>query len=449
MERNRALQGVNSFRIESLILCDSAALRETLLIPRGPVLDRGKAVRHARVLAECSFRQAFCGAPLIRVASFDSRPAMNAFPVESSPKKLAKKPAKRKAKRTAKDAMSAWDGIALPDPQKRERMEYIDAALQKVRKDRKGEVPLPSAVQFAQELGVKSSRTIQRLIQEMQDLHGIPIAYNYERHGYEYTEDVLFSPFLQLSESELVAVYLTQNLQVFENTPFQPRLESAFRKMVGLFGAKFSFDPALLDECFSFEASGPHARFQPAHLDACARAMLRQEELVLTYTKQHGEGAGVPEKRRVRPLHITYRDFAFYALCEDLKRAGDKRLFMITRMNKVEETGVKFRRPKDFDARAYLDKAFKVFASQEAVKVVLEFAPAAAARVVERRWHSTQEFSKLKNGWTEMTMQVGLAPDLFSWISGFFGECRVKEPGELRETMMRVHREAMEAQGAA
>jgi predicted DNA-binding transcriptional regulator YafY len=253
-------------------------------------------------------------------------------------------------------------------------------------------------------------------------------------------EDVVFLPFVQFSESELVAVYLTQQLGVFENTPFKPKLKSAFRKLLGLFGQnqKLSFDPELLDECFSFDAAGPHARFRPAHLDACARAMLRQEELVLTYVKQHGEGAGKPEIRRVRPLHITYRDFAFYVLCKDLNRPKP-RLFMVTRMQEVEETGVKFERPKGFDARAYLENAFKLFASQEAEKVVLEFSAAAAPRVTERRWHSTQEFTELEDGDVRMTMKVGLAPDLYSWIGGFFGDCRVAEPETLRETMRRLH----------
>ena len=143
-----------------------------------------------------------------------------------------------------------WDGITLPDPQKRERMEHIDKALQTVRRHDKGDMELPSAVRFARELGVKSARTIQRLIEEMRALYGMPIAYCYRRKGYFYEEDVAFLPFLQLSESELVAVYLTQQLGVFENTPFKTRLKSAFRKLVGLFGGKLSFDSALLDECF-------------------------------------------------------------------------------------------------------------------------------------------------------------------------------------------------------
>jgi proteasome accessory factor B len=345
-------------------------------------------------------------------------------------------------------ALFDWEGVPPPKGKKRDRMEHIDAALEQIRRRERGgtvELELPNAVQFARELGVKSARTIQRLIQEMIDAYGRPIRFNTRRGGYEYTEDVAFSPLLQLSESELVAVYLSQQLAAFEGTPFRPRLKSAFRKMLGLFGGKLSFDPALLDECFSFDADGPHARFRPEHLDACARAMLRQEELVLNYTKQYGVGAGVPEIRRVRPLHITYRDFAYYVLCKDLDRP-DPRLFMVTRMNSVETTGARFERPKGFDARKYLDKAFKVFASQEAVKVLLRFVPSAAKRVSERRWHSTQKLKKLGDGSVEMGMEVGLAPDLYTWIGGFFGECRVIEPVELRETMRKLH---LQGAGAA
>jgi predicted DNA-binding transcriptional regulator YafY len=331
-----------------------------------------------------------------------------------------------------------WDGVPLPTGPLKDRMDHINEVLQRVRRlDHHGTMKLPTAPEFAADLGI-TEKWVRETIAKMQDLYNIPVAYNTRRHGYEYTEDVLYSPYLQLSESELVAVYLTQQLGVFQNTPFRARLKSAFKKLMGIFGKKLSFDPRLLEKCFSFEAAGPYARFRPAHLDACVRAMMRQEELILTYTKQHGEGAGVPEVRRVRPLHITYRDFAYYALCWDLNRK-EPRLFMVARMNAVEETGVRFERPKRFNARAYLEKAFKVFASKEAVRVVLEFAPSAVARVMERRWHSTQKFTKLDGGRLRMTMQVGLAPDLFSWIGGFFGECRVIEPVELRETMRGLH----------
>ena len=161
--------------------------------------------------------------------------------------------------------VDAWGSLVLPKPEEREWMEHIDAALQKIRRRvREGaalsELELPSAKTFGTELR-RSARTIQRLIQKMQDQWGIPIDYDNRRKGYYYLEDVAFLPFLQLSESELVAVYLSQQLAAFEGTPFKARLKSAFRKMLGLFGGKLSFDPKLLDDAFSFDADGPHAGF--------------------------------------------------------------------------------------------------------------------------------------------------------------------------------------------
>jgi predicted DNA-binding transcriptional regulator YafY len=313
---------------------------------------------------------------------------------------------KVKAKASASASSGLWEGVEVPTGVKRDRTEHIDAALQRVRRRERngtsdeGAMTLPSAKEFGKELGV-DEKTVRRLIQEMQDLYGMPIEFVPSRHGYRYTEDVAFLPFLQFSESELVAVYLTQKLGVFENTPFKPRLKSAFRKLLGLYGEnhQLSFDPELLDECFSFDAAGPHARIRPEHLDTCSKATLRREELVLTYVKQHGEGAGKPEVRRVRPLHVTYRDFAYYVVCLDPRRrqlplSEQLRLFMVTRMQKAEETGVKFERPKDFDAQVYLEKAFKLYASTDAVEVVLHFSPDAAARVIERKWHRTQEFTR-------------------------------------------------------
>src|SRR5204862_2901173 len=100
---------------------------------------------------------------------------------------------KKKSNKKGKPG-ALWDGVEVPAGVERERMEHIDAALQKVRRYDRGEMKLPSAKQFAQELGVKSAETIQRLIRKMKDLHGIPIDWEPSRKGYYYTEDVVFLP---------------------------------------------------------------------------------------------------------------------------------------------------------------------------------------------------------------------------------------------------------------
>src|SRR5688500_8062651 len=126
-----------------------------------------------------------------------------------------------------------WEGIEPPTGVMKDRMEYIDAQLQKVRKaerrlgllapgnthypTRRGSAQradatrgvgsarradatgardwpeLPSAKAMAEALHT-GARTVRRLIEAMQDLYGMPIEYVYAKHGYRYTEDVSFSP---------------------------------------------------------------------------------------------------------------------------------------------------------------------------------------------------------------------------------------------------------------
>jgi predicted DNA-binding transcriptional regulator YafY len=335
-----------------------------------------------------------------------------------------------------------WEGVEVPTGKLRERMEHIDKVLQPIRRRDDGTMELPSAEDLGRGIRV-GEKTMRETIQTMQDLYNIPVRYNAQRFGYEYTEDVVFAPWLQLSESELVALYLTQHLGELQGTTFRTRLQSAFRKVAALYGKGLSFDRRLLDECFSFFSAGDAARFHPEHLDTSCRAMLRQEELVLNYTKQNGEGAGVPELRRVWPLHVTYREFAWYVLSHDLLR-DDVRLFMVTRINGIEETRTRFERPKGFDARKHLKKAFKVFMSGEAEDVVLKFSPSAAVRLRERRGHETRKLRELGEGWLEMRMRVPISPDLVGWIASFLDECEVVGPGRLREHLAERMRKALE-----
>src|SRR5262249_8143682 len=148
----------------------------------------------------------------------------------------------------------------------------------------------------------------------------------------------------------------------FHGMPLKKKAQSAFRKLIEQAGDSFSFDAAMVADAFSITPSGHPAYFHPEHFEACCRALLRREVLALNYTKYRGEGAGQPEERRVRPLHLTFHEFAWYLLSWDLK-AGDYRCFMLTRINSLKETEVKFQRPKGFNARRILRKNFSIFTS--------------------------------------------------------------------------------------
>ena len=56
-----------------------------------------------------------------------------------------------------------------------------------------------------------------------------------------------------------------------------------------------------------------------------------------------------------------------------------------------------------------------------------------AARLAsERIWHKSQKLTPLDAGGAEMTLEVGIAPDLENWILGWGSHAVVLEPAELR-----------------
>lgn len=290
---------------------------------------------------------------------------------------------------------------------------------------------LPNAADWADELKV-TRQTIYSTIANMQNDYGMPVKLASHKKGYQYTEEVLATPFCKVSESEVLAVYLSHEmLSAFHNMPLKKRAQSAFRKLLEQSGEDLSFDAAMVEEAFSITPSRHPAYYHPEHFEVCCRALLRREELIMDYTKAHGEGAHVPEVRRIRPLHLVFHEFAWYLLVLDLK-TKKYRTFMLTRMNSLEETGVKFRRPEGFNAREILRKNFAIFTSGEAVKISLEFSSKVARLVRERKWHDTMKLRKLADGGVGMTLEVAVTPDLVAWIAGYLDDCRIISPVDLR-----------------
>ena len=74
-------------------------------------------------------------------------------------------------------------------------------------------------------------RTIRRDLEFTRDEHHAPLAFDRVRRGYHYTEPTYRLPLLQMSQGELLAVYLSERLmRQFRGTPFEPDLRQAIAK---------------------------------------------------------------------------------------------------------------------------------------------------------------------------------------------------------------------------
>ena len=88
----------------------------------------------------------------------------------------------------------------------------------------------PNCRKLAGELEV-SEKTIQRDIEFMRYQLGLPIEYDQLHFGFVYTEPVTSFPSIQVSEGEIVALFIAQKaLQQYRDTPFAAPLRAAFKK---------------------------------------------------------------------------------------------------------------------------------------------------------------------------------------------------------------------------
>jgi proteasome accessory factor B len=138
------------------------------------------------------------------------------------------------------------------------------------------------------------------------------------------------------------------------------------------------------------------------------------------------------ERRRIEPYHLGCINNQWYLIGNDLQR-GKIRTFALTRLSRPKPLKQAFRRPSDFSLSNMMKDSFMAFETGEARKVRLRLDEFAARLASERSWHKSQKLKPLSGGGAEMTLEVGIAPDLENWILGWRSHAVVLEPADLRE----------------
>jgi proteasome accessory factor B len=269
-----------------------------------------------------------------------------------------------------------------------------------------------------------SYKTIQRDLDFMRDRLNLPIEYDATRYTFRYTEKVEAFPLLQVSEGEILALFVAQKvLAQYRGTPFEKTLGSAFQKLTGALKETVSFDLGEWGSDYSFRVTGASA----ADLEVfrlLARAIVQRQEISFSY---HSLKAMKPETRTVHPYHLANIDNAWYLLAHDPQR-GQIRTFALPRIRHPETTGKTFDRPRGFSAAKELKGGFGVFAGSGKYPVKIRFDSFAARLVRERDWHPTQKIREHKAGGIELEMTLGALEEIERWILSWGDHAKVMGP---------------------
>lgn len=276
-----------------------------------------------------------------------------------------------------------------------------------------------------------SYKTIQRDLDFMRDRLGLPIEYDATRYTFRYTEKVEAFPLLQVSEGEILALFVAQKvLAQYRGTPFEKTLGSAFQKLTGALKETVSFDLGEWGSDYSFRVTGASA----ADLEVfrlLARAIVQRQEISFSY---HSLKAMKPETRTVHPYHLANIDNAWYLLAHDPQR-GQIRTFALPRIRLPQTTGKTFDRPRGFSAAKELKGGFGVFAGTGKYPVKIRFDSFAARLVRERDWHPTQKIREIKGGEIELEMTLGALEEIERWILSWGDHAKVLGPKTLSQSV--------------
>jgi proteasome accessory factor B len=291
----------------------------------------------------------------------------------------------------------------------------------------------PNCRKLADELEV-STKTIQRDIDFMRDRLGLPIEYDQLHFGFVYTEPVTHFPNIEVSEGEVVALFVAQKaLEQYRGTSFEKPLRTAFEKITEGLKDTIKFQWGDVDSAISFRGLGTSVA-DLEMFETVSRAVLDSHELDFEYKKLGGTRH---EARRVQPYHLGCVENQWYLFGFDLARQ-QLRTFALPRMRAVKNTKMRFRRPADFSISQHLGDSFGVFKGKARHRVRIRFDAFASQLVAERQWHPSQKINRLPGGESELTMTLGSLEEVERWVLSWGGHARVLEPVELKRMIRRA-----------
>ena len=288
-----------------------------------------------------------------------------------------------------------------------------------------------------------STKTIQRDIDFMRDQMGLPIDYDPSGHGYYYTRKVVQFPTMKISEGELVALSVARKaLAQYRGTNYEKPLRDAFEKLTAGLRDQIHFAwKEELEQSISFRAAG-QSLGDLTTFDVTSQCILKSEEMEFGYRKLHSES---DEARLVQPLHLSCIDNQWYLFAADRGRKGETRTFALMRMVRPRGTGEHFERTEKFSLDEHLAGSFGVFSSPDPSEVRLRFDAFAGRLIRERTWHASQRIDLLDDGGLELSMRVGVSPEVEKWILGWGEHIEVLAPLTLREQIANTARKMARA----
>jgi predicted DNA-binding transcriptional regulator YafY len=285
-----------------------------------------------------------------------------------------------------------------------------------------------------------SPRTIRRDITYLRDQLKAPIEFDPRRNGYIYKEPSYRLSFPQLTEGELIALFLAERvLQQYQGAPYAPDLARAFAKITAGLGDRVTIDLGHLDSLHSFRTTSP-TTIDPLVFRDLSKAATKYRRVIMDYwTASRDELT----HRAFDPYHLASVDGQWYLIGHCHLRETIK-VFLVARVQGLELTDTTFEVPSGFRIDDYLGQAFSIVRGRdgELHHIRLRFRGDAVRYVRERVWHRSQVLEETGDGDLIVALTVSHLREVERWALSWTPDCEVLEPDELRQRVAAALRQA-------
>ncbi len=288
----------------------------------------------------------------------------------------------------------------------------------------------PNARSLAEQFEI-SERTARRHIDFMRVRMDAPLVYDPRRRGYTY-ETPFSLPDLPLSQAELLAVLLAQNLISATDNGYIGRAIQQFGRKLFQKNGELGVSQSRLRQRFSAAWHG-YAPSNAAIFRSVSQALLSDRLLSLTY---HSPQRDQPTERVVEPHHLQHY-MGSWVLLAWCRLRNDWRCFYLSRMERADLLDEGFARRPAVAWRHLLDRAFGIFQAEEVFDVRIRFSARMARWVREQLWHPEQRMEDGGDGSLILTVPAADLREIKMKILQFGGEAEVLAPAELRDLIRR------------
>ena len=274
--------------------------------------------------------------------------------------------------------------------------------------------------EIAERFGV-SQRTIFRDLAELSERH-IPL-YR-DEHGYRLLDTATLRP-LNLTAEEHALLKVALHNPALRHQP-------SLRTILDALEAKLDAASALAEESphalqlAGIDRSGPKAEKAIQPLE---RSIAGRRSVDIRYDSLSG---GRRRWRRLDPWQLFQRAGAWYVVgwCHQHR---EPRIFRLDRISGIRRRQESYEIPGDFDLERFLQDAWGLVVGDRRWAIELRFDASVGPLLLNARHHAGERVEELADGTIRYRVTLSSLAEISGWVLTFGGNCRVVEPGELRE----------------